>query len=122
MQKVVGCFHLEAAVLLEKRILKMNDGALRLRFAARPYDGILPLLRGEVSVPGVELQNHEMLTVAMFAGFMRGEYDVSEMSLAESVYAVSRGQADFIGLPVFPSRYFRHAFWFYNTASGIAGP
>jgi 4,5-dihydroxyphthalate decarboxylase len=100
----------------------MNAGALRLRFATRPYDGVLPLLRGQVRVPGVELQTHEMLNVAMFAGFMRGEYDVSEMSLAESVYAISRGQADFVGLPVFPSRYFRHSYWFYNVASGIADP
>ena len=93
-----------------------------LRFATRPYDGVLPLLRGEVRVPGVELETHEMLNVAMFAGFIRGEYDVSEMSLAESVYYVSRGRADFVGLPVFPSRYFRHGFWFHNPAAGIAGP
>jgi len=91
-----------------------------LRFATRPYDGLIPLLRGEVRVPGVELETHEMLNVAMFAGFMRGEYDVSEMSLAESVYYVSRGQADFVGLPVFPSRYFRHSYWFHNVASGIS--
>lgn len=100
----------------------MSAGALRLRLATRPYDGVLPLLRGEVRVPGVELQSHEMLNVAMFADFMRGEYDVSEMSLAESVYYISRGQADFVGLPVFPSRYFRHSYWFCNVAAGIAGP
>lgn len=100
----------------------MKAGALRLRFAARPYDGLVPLLRGEVRVPGVELLGHEMLNVAMFAGFMRGEYDVSEMSLAESVYYVSRGAADFVGLPVFPSRYFRHGYWFCNAAAGISEP
>jgi 4,5-dihydroxyphthalate decarboxylase len=100
----------------------MHAGALQLSFATRPYDGLLPLLRGEVRVPGVELQTHEMLNVAMFAGFMRGEYDVSEMSLAEAVYAISRGQPDFVGLPVFPSRYFRHGYWFCNVGSGITGP
>ncbi|HEX7055504.1 MAG TPA: hypothetical protein VF211_16390 [Burkholderiales bacterium] len=94
--------------------------ALRLRFGTRPYDGLLPLLRGEVRVPGVELEAHEMLNVAMFAGFMRGEYDVSEMSLAEAVYYVSRDRARFVGIPVFPSRYFRHGYWFCNTGSGIA--
>jgi 4,5-dihydroxyphthalate decarboxylase len=101
---------------------QVKSAALRLSFASRPYDGLLPLLRGEVRVPGVELQTHEMLNVAMFAGFMRGEYDVSEMSLAESVYAISRGKAGFVGLPVFPSRYFRHGYWFYNVASGMDGP
>ena len=93
---------------------------MKLRLATRPYDGLLPLLRGEVRVPGIELQTHEMLNVAMFAGFMRGEYDVSEMSLAESVYYISRGQAEFVGLPVFPSRYFRHGYWFHNVAAGIS--
>jgi 4,5-dihydroxyphthalate decarboxylase len=95
---------------------------MRLRFATRPYDGVLPLLRGAVRVPGVELETHEMLNVAMFAGFMRGEYDVSEMSLAESVYYVSREQANFVGIPVFPSRYFRHGYWFHHVAAGITSP
>ena len=95
---------------------------MKLRFATRPYDGLLPLLRGEVRVTGVELETHEMLSVAMFGGFMRGEYDVSEMSLAESVYYISRGKAEFVGVPVYPSRYFRHAYWFHNLAAGITGP
>lgn len=94
----------------------------RLSFATRPYDGVLPLLRGEVRVAGVELEAREMLNVAMFAAFMRGEYDLSEMSFAEAVYYVSRGRARFVGLPVFPSRYFRHSYWFHNVAAGIAGP
>ena len=94
----------------------------RLSFATRPYDGLLPLLRGEVRVPGVELDTHEMLDVAMFAGFMRGEYDVSEMSFAEAVYYTSRARAQFVGLPVFASRYFRHSYWFHNVAANIEGP
>jgi 4,5-dihydroxyphthalate decarboxylase len=95
---------------------------VKLGLAIRPYDGVLPLLRGEVRIPGVELQAREMLGVGMFAEFFRGEHDVSEMSLAESVYYVSRGKVDFTCLPIFPSRYFRHGYWFCNVASGIDAP
>jgi 4,5-dihydroxyphthalate decarboxylase len=58
----------------------------------------------------------------MFAGMFRGEYDVSEMSLGELVYYTSRSQADFIGIPVFPSRMFRHGFIFCRKGSGINNP
>ncbi len=95
------------------------SGPLKLHLATRPYDGVLALLRGAVNIPGVELQTAEMLSVAMFTDFHRGQYDVSEMSLAESVYYISHGRRDFTCLPVFPSRYFRHGYWFLNRASGI---
>jgi 4,5-dihydroxyphthalate decarboxylase len=44
------------------------------------------------------------------------------MSLAELVYYTSRGQNDFVGIPVFPSRVFRHSFIFYHPRSGIRRP
>jgi 4,5-dihydroxyphthalate decarboxylase len=47
---------------------------------------------------------------------------VSEMSLAEMVYYFSRGECDFIAIPVFPSRLFRHAYIFCNRSAGIRAP
>lgn len=61
-------------------------------------------------------------TARMFSGMFRGEYDASEMSLAELLYYASRGKNDFIGIPVFPSRVFRHGFIFYNALSNIHSP
>ena len=58
----------------------------------------------------------------MFAAMFRGEYDASEMSLAELCYYTSRDRCDFVAIPVFPSRVFRHAFCFVNTGSGVTGP
>lgn len=52
----------------------------------------------------------------------KGEYDVAEMSLAELVYYTSRDRCDFIGIPVFPSRVFRHSFVYYNSSSDIHQP
>jgi 4,5-dihydroxyphthalate decarboxylase len=44
------------------------------------------------------------------------------MSLGELIYYTSRGKADFIAIPVFPSRMFRHGFIFCRKASGISDP
>ena len=85
--------------------------------------GLLPILRAQVRIPGFELDITETEDVpAMFAGMFKGEYDVSEMSLGELVYYTSRDQADFVAIPVFPSRIFRHGFIFCRKALGIKGP
>jgi 4,5-dihydroxyphthalate decarboxylase len=97
--------------------------AVKLRLASRAYDGVLPILRGQMSIPGIEFAITETEDVAgMFAGMFRGEYDISEMSLGELIYYTSRGKADFVAVPVFPSRMFRHGFFFVRKNSGIERP
>src|ERR671910_1709950 len=94
-----------------------------LRLASRTYDGTLPILRGQMQVPGFDLTITETTDVAgMFAGMFKGQYDVSEMSLGELIYYTSRTKADFVAIPVFPSRMFRHGFIFCRKASGIESP
>lgn len=92
----------------------------KIRLASRAYDGVLPILRGRMKIPGVEFEITETEDVAtMFAGMFKGEYDVGEMSLAELIYYTSRGKADFVAIPIFPSRMFRHGFIFCRKASAI---
>jgi len=94
-----------------------------IRLATRAYDGVLPILRRQLSIPGVEFDITETEDVpGMFAGMFTGRYDVSEMSLGELIYYTSRGKADFIAIPVFPSRMFRHGFIFCRKAAGINKP
>jgi 4,5-dihydroxyphthalate decarboxylase len=96
---------------------------ITLRLASRPYDGTLPILRGQMHVPGFNFDIAEMSDVAdMFAGMFKGQYDVGEMSLGELIYYTSRKNADFIGIPVFPSRMFRHGFIFCRRSAGIDKP
>ncbi len=96
---------------------------LTVTMASRPYDGVLPLASGEVTIPGAELKVTLDLNVPrVFGALYSGQVDVSEMSLAELIYYTSRGKAEFMGIPVFPSRVFRHGHIFYNTKSGIEGP
>ena len=96
---------------------------LTISMASRPYDGIMPIVLGEASIPNVEIKTTLDFNVPRVFGMLfKGEVDVSEMSLAELIYYTSRGKADFVALPVFPSRVFRHSFFFLNPTSGITGP
>jgi 4,5-dihydroxyphthalate decarboxylase len=95
----------------------------KIRLASRAYDGTLPILRGQMGIPGFEFEITETEDVpGMFAGMFKGRYDVSEMSLGELIYYTSRGKADFVAIPVFPSRMFRHGFIFVRKDSGITRP
>lgn len=95
----------------------------KIRLASRAYDGVLPILRGQMAIAGFDFDITETEDVpGMFAGMFKGQYDVSEMSLGELIYYTSRGKADFIAIPVFPSRMFRHGFIFCRKNAGIDKP
>ncbi|MBM2805102.1 MAG: hypothetical protein HW419_2995 [Deltaproteobacteria bacterium] len=97
--------------------------AIKIRLASRAYDGVLPILRGQMAIAGFDFDITETEDVpGMFAGMFKGQYDVSEMSLGELIYYTSRGKADFIAIPVFPSRMFRHGFIFCRKNAGIDKP
>jgi 4,5-dihydroxyphthalate decarboxylase len=96
---------------------------IHVRLASRTYDGTLPILRGQMKIPGFEFDITETEDVpGMFAGMFKGHYDISEMSLAELISYTSRGKAEFVAVPVFPSRMFRHGFIFTRKTSGIRKP
>jgi 4,5-dihydroxyphthalate decarboxylase len=95
----------------------------KIRLASRAYDGVLPILRGQMGIPGFEFEIAETEDVpGMFSGMFKGQYDVSEMSLGELIYYTSRNKTDLVAIPVFPSRIFRHGFIFIRKNSGIRRP
>jgi 4,5-dihydroxyphthalate decarboxylase len=96
---------------------------IKIKLASRAYDGVWPILGGRMAIPGFEFEVFETEDVPeMFSGMFQGKYDVSEMSLGEMIYYTSRDKADFIAIPVFPSRMFRHGFIFVRRESGIERP
>jgi 4,5-dihydroxyphthalate decarboxylase len=100
--------------------LKSTD---RVRLGCRNYDGTAAIMCGRLGIPGVEIEPLEQESVAgMFTGMFNGDFDVSEMSLAELIYYTSRNQNEFAGIPVFPSRMFRHGFVFVRRAANIRSP
>ncbi|MBI2317930.1 MAG: ABC transporter substrate-binding protein [Betaproteobacteria bacterium] len=97
---------------------------LPLTIACGPYDRMEGIRSGAVAIEGIDATTIAIESPpAMFTRMIQGnEFDVSEMSLTTFMSARSRGEFPFVGIPVFPSRVFRHGFIYVNTRAGIAKP
>jgi 4,5-dihydroxyphthalate decarboxylase len=99
----------------------MSD--LRLTFACGPYDRTQALRDGTIRPEGIELTYLPLQPAEIFWRMLQyREFDVSEMSLSNYTTLVSAGNAPFVAIPVFPSRVFRHGYFFVNTTKGIEKP
>ena len=53
--------------------------AIKIRLASRAYDGVLPILRGQMAILGFDFDFTDTEDVpGMFAGMFNGQYDISE--------------------------------------------
>ena len=96
---------------------------LRLTFACGPYDRTQSLRDGTLAPEGIDLVYLELQPAEIFWRMLQyQEFDASEMSLSNYTSLVSRGDAPFVAIPAFPSRVFRHGYFFINTDSGIRNP
>jgi len=96
---------------------------LRLTFACGPYDRTQALRDGTLAPEGIELVYLDLQPAEIFWRMLQyREFDASEMSLSNYTTLASRGDAPFIAIPVFPSRVFRHGYFFVNTDAGISRP
>jgi 4,5-dihydroxyphthalate decarboxylase len=97
---------------------------LKLTFACGGYDRVEPLRTGRVKPKGIDLETVQIDDPRqLFDVMMQSEkYDVAEMSLSEHIATTSAGESPFVGLPVFPSKAFRHSFIVVNSESGIRKP
>jgi 4,5-dihydroxyphthalate decarboxylase len=96
---------------------------LSLTFAVESYDRIRALQDGRVQPEGIDLN---LLYLPVEETFYRQaryrEFDVSEMSLSSFLLTLDAEDPPFVGLPVFPSRMFRHQSIYVNKDSGITSP
>jgi len=96
---------------------------VNLSFACWDYDRTKALQDGRVRPEGIELTCLVLPVEETFYRQLRHhEFDVSEMSLSSYLLTLSQPEPPFVGLPVFPSRSFRHQSIYVNTANGIAEP
>ena len=96
---------------------------LRITLACGDYDRVAALKDGRLRPEGTELNFIPLGPEEIFFRMARyQEFDVSEMSLASYITASVQGQEDFIAIPIFPSRMFRHAAIFVNSGAGIQKP
>jgi len=87
------------------------------------YDRTRPIIDGRVPIQGVDpvvmMQEPEEL---FFRAFRNADYDVCELSLSSFTVRTARGDCPYVGVPVFPSRFFRHTSIYVRTDRGIATP
>jgi 4,5-dihydroxyphthalate decarboxylase len=93
---------------------------LHLTLATADYDHVRDLTNGQVRVDGAALTAFALPVEEVFFRFIKNrEWDVSEMSFGKFIAFASQGNSPFVGIPVFPSRVFRHSSFYVRTDRGI---
>jgi 4,5-dihydroxyphthalate decarboxylase len=97
---------------------------LTISFACLPYDRLLPILTGEVGIDGAKVIPMPVRRpVELFSRMIANtEFDVAEMSITHAYVYTAERRAEFVVLPIFPSRMFRHGFVFVHADAGIHTP
>ena len=99
----------------------MTDINLTMGF--NDYDHVRDLASGRVKAEGITLTHLQMEVEEIFPRFsLNQEWDVSEMSFAMYSSAIAAGDAPFTGIPVFPSRYFRHSSIYVRADGPVSRP
>jgi 4,5-dihydroxyphthalate decarboxylase len=105
------------------RSLPAQTSNLRLTLACWDYDRTRALMEGRVKLDGIELTYLNLVIEETFFRMARyHEFDVSEMSLSSYVVSLFADKPQFIAIPIFPSRSFRHSGIYVNANSGIREP
>jgi 4,5-dihydroxyphthalate decarboxylase len=96
---------------------------LRLTLACGPYDRTHALADGSIRPDGIDLNYVTLQPAEIFWRMLQyREFDAAEMSLSNYTTLASQGDAPFIAIPAFPSRVFRHGYFFVNTDKKIEQP
>jgi 4,5-dihydroxyphthalate decarboxylase len=96
---------------------------LQLTLACGNYDRTKALMDGTVRPEGIHLICLPLSAEEIFFRMLRfKEFHVSEMSFSSYLINWSRGGRDFIAIPVFPLRLFRHSSIYIHSHSGIKQP
>lgn len=86
-------------------------------------DRTLPLIAGQVEITGYSANFVTAPLEEIFArAFDSQTYDVTELSFSNYIYLTALGDCPYVGLPIFPSRSFRHSAIYVRTDRGITSP
>lgn len=93
-----------------------------ISLACGDYDRTTALGSGKVQAEGLDLNVLNLPVEEIFyRSAVYGEFDVSEMSLSSYTLTLER-KREFVAIPVFPSRAFRHNGVYVNANAGIEEP
>src|SRR5689334_25290293 len=80
------------------------------------FDGRAPIEGCDVSAVNLEPEE------SFHRAFKFAEFDVSEISMSSYTMTTARGDADYVAVPAFVSRLFRHSSLYVRTDRGIREP
>ncbi len=96
---------------------------INVTLAGGYYDRTQALISGEVQPEGINFQYLPLGVDEIFWRALRyKEFEAAEMSLAAYVINRSRGDDSFIGIPVFPSKIYRHSSVYIRNDGSITKP
>jgi 4,5-dihydroxyphthalate decarboxylase len=96
---------------------------LNLTLACGWYDRTAALFDGSISPEGIDLSCIAMNPGELFRRMAADrEFSLAEMSFSTYLNLRARGDVGLVGIPVFPSRAFRHSYVFINRNAGIETP
>lgn len=95
---------------------------LQVSYAGHLSDRVQDLYYGKVQPEGVDLHFIPLPPFQAFNRMLRGDFQCGEMSFSTYVIKAAQHDLQFVAIPVFPSRTFRHGAIFVNRAAGIAEP
>ena len=108
----------------EPEIIESGGTArLHLTLATMDYDHVRDLTNGLVRAEGIVLTAFNLPIEEITFRFVKNrEWDVSELSFGKFIAFAAQANSPFIGIPVFPSRVFRHSAFYVCADRGIATP
>ena len=92
---------------------------IRLKLLTKNYDHVAPLACGDIVAEGVDLDFERDTVNALDRTLGDASIDAGELSLSRHLSRLARGDHSFVGIPVFPSRSFRHRCFFVRRDSGL---
>ncbi|MCA3324764.1 MAG: ABC transporter substrate-binding protein [Roseomonas sp.] len=93
---------------------------ISLTLACTATDRTRPLMEGRFKVPGTDITFLPGEPEDIFRRALRDRaFDISELSMGSHIVTSARGDAPYIGVPVFLSRAFRHSAIYIRTDRGI---
>src|SRR5215471_4401219 len=96
---------------------------LKLTLSCWNYDRTRAIQDGRVMIDGIDVTYLPLVIEETFFRQARyHEFDASEMSLSSYVVSLFADKPQFIAIPIFPSRSFRHSGIYVNANAGIREP
>ncbi|PPR57200.1 MAG: 4,5-dihydroxyphthalate decarboxylase [Alphaproteobacteria bacterium MarineAlpha4_Bin2] len=95
-------------------------GKIQITVATNDYDRTRAIKDDVVEVDGCDVTYLSMQPEEIFFRAVRyAEFDVTEMSFSTHILQTQRGDSEYLGIPVFLSRVFRHSGFYIRTDRGI---